>query len=414
MTTTVTTTGTHFAYTSRKQSGKVVHGRMEAPNEAAVVSRLRTMGMSPVTIEQTAASSGLSMDIKIPGFERRVPLKDIAVMSRQLSTMIGAGLSLLRALTILTDQTENKRLASVLDEVRTDVERGSSLSEAVAKHDRVFPPMMIHLIRAGELGGFLDKSLESVAGTFEADVKLRATIKSALTYPVIVLCMAVIATIAMLVFIVPVFQNMFASLGGTLPLPTLILINVSHNMIWILPLLIVAAIAGLFWWRRNGHKDTVRAVVDPLRLKIPVFGMLMRKVAVARFTRNFATMTGAGVPILQSLDIVGQTSGNYVIEQALKRVQDSVRAGRSIAEPLVREPVFPSMVTQMIAVGEDSGSMETMLNKIADFYDDEVQATTEALTSLIEPIMIAVIGIIIGGMIVALYMPMFTIYSQIH
>jgi type IV pilus assembly protein PilC len=414
MTTTVTTTGTHFAYTSRKQSGKVVHGRMEAPNEAAVVSRLRTMGLSPVTIEQTAASSGLSMDIKIPGFERRVPLKDIAVMSRQLSTMIGAGLSLLRALTILTDQTENKRLASVLDEVRTDVERGSSLSEAVAKHDRVFPPMMIHLIRAGELGGFLDKSLESVAGTFEADVKLRATIKSALTYPVIVLCMAVIATIAMLVFIVPVFQNMFASLGGTLPLPTLILINVSHNMIWILPLLIVAAIAGLFWWRRNGHKDTVRAVVDPLRLKIPVFGMLMRKVAVARFTRNFATMTGAGVPILQSLDIVGQTSGNYVIEQALKRVQDSVRAGRSIAEPLVREPVFPSMVTQMIAVGEDSGSMETMLNKIADFYDDEVQATTEALTSLIEPIMIAVIGIIIGGMIVALYMPMFTIYSQIH
>ena len=409
-----TTLATHFAYTSRKPSGRVVRGRMEAPNEAAVVSRLRTMGMSQVTIEPTAASTGLQMDLKIPGFERRVPLKDIAVMSRQLSTMIGAGLSLLRALTILTDQTENKKLASVLDEVRTDVERGSSLSEAVARHDRVFPPMMIHLIRAGELGGFLDKSLDSVAGTFEADVKLRATIKSALTYPVIVLVMAIIATIAMLVFIVPVFQNMFASLGGTLPLPTLILVAISHNMIWILPLLIVAAVAFVVWWRRNGHKDNVRAVVDPFRLRLPVFGLLMKKVAVARFTRNFATMIGAGVPILQSLDIVGQTSGNWVIEQALRRVQDSVRAGRSIAEPLSKEPVFPSMVTQMIAVGEDAGSMETMLNKIADFYDDEVQATTEALTSLIEPIMIAVIGVIIGGMIVALYMPMFTIYSQIH
>ncbi len=302
----------------------------------------------------------------------------------------------------------------MLDEVRTDVERGSSLSEAVAKHERVFPPMMIHLIRAGELGGFLDKALDSVAGTFEADVKLRATIKSALTYPVIVLIMAIVATIAMLVFIVPVFQNMFASLGGTLPPPTLILIAVSHNMIWILPLLVVLAIVFVFWWRRNGHTDRVRAVVDPMRLRLPVFGLLMKKVAVARFTRNFATMIGAGVPILQSLDIVGQTSGNWVIEQALHRVQDSVRAGRSIAEPLAKEPVFPSMVTQMIAVGEDAGSMETMLNKIADFYDDEVQATTEALTSLIEPIMIAVIGIVIGGMIVALYMPMFTIYSQIH
>jgi type IV pilus assembly protein PilC len=253
-----------------------------------------------------------------------------------------------------------------------------------------------------------------VASTFEADVKLRATIKSAMTYPVIVLIMALVSVVAMLIFIVPIFKKMFADLGGSLPVPTQILVNVSENMIWIGPLLVVGFIAFTIWWRRNGHTDRVRAVVDPWRLKLPVFGLLMRKVAIARFSRNFATMTGAGVPILQSLDIVGQTSGNWVIEQALRRVQESVRSGRSIAEPLALEPVFPPMVTQMIAVGEDSGSMETMLNKIADFYDDEVQSTTEALTSLIEPLMIGVIGVIIGGMIVALYMPMFTIYNQIH
>jgi len=403
-----------YAYTSRNSGGKIVRGRMEAPSETMVVSRLRTMGLSPVAIEATTAGTGLKMDITLPGFEKKVPLHDIAVMSRQLATMVGAGLSLLRALTILTDQTENKRLAAALDSIRTDVERGSSLSDAVAKHARIFPPIMIHLVRAGELGGFLDQSLESIAATFEADVKLRATIKSALTYPVIVLVMAIVSVIGMLIFIVPVFQKMFADLGGTLPVPTQILVNISQNMVWIGPLLAVLAVAGALWWRANGRNDTVRAVVDPLKFRLPVFGLLMRKVAIARFTRNFATMTGAGVPILQSLEIVGQTSGNWVIEQALLRVRDSVRGGTSISGPLMAEPVFPAMVTQMIAVGEDSGSMETMLNKIADFYEDEVQTTTESLTSLIEPLMIGVIGTIIGGMIVALYMPMFTIYNSIH
>jgi type IV pilus assembly protein PilC len=207
---------------------------------------------------------------------------------------------------------------------------------------------------------------------------------------------------------------MFASLGGHLPLPTQILVTVSENMTWIAPVLVVGGIAFAIWWRKNKREERVRRVVDPLRLKLPVFGMLMRKVAVARFTRNFATMTGAGVPILQSLGIVGDTSGNWVIEQALHRVQDSVRSGHSIAEPLMAEPVFPSMVTQMIAVGEDSGSLEQMLNKIADFYEAEVQSTTEQLTSLIEPLMIGVIGTIIGAMIIALYMPIFTIYNEIH
>lgn len=403
-----------FAYTSRDAKGKLVKGKMDAQSESMVVSRLRTMGLSPVSVAETSAGSGLNMEIKIAGFEKAVPLKEIAIMSRQMATMVGSGLSLLRALTILTEQTENKRLARALDTIRTHVEAGTSLSDAFAKHPQIFPPLMIHLIRAGEAGGFLDKSLESIAGTFESDVKLRATIKSALTYPVVVLIMALVSVVAMLVFIVPVFKKMFADLGGQLPLPTQILVVISENMTWIAPVLLVGGIAFSIWWRQNKNSDRVRGFVDPLRLKLPVFGLLLRKVGVARFTRNFGTMTGAGVPILQSLGIVGSTSGNWVIEQALLKVQESVRAGSNIAEPLEKTGVFPAMVTQMIAVGEDSGSLEQMLNKIADFYDDEVQTTTEQLTSLIEPLMIGVIGVIIGGMIIALYMPIFTIYNQIH
>ena len=403
-----------YSYKSRDSGGKLVKGTMEAQNETVVVSRLRSLGLTPVAITEAAAGTGLQMDIKITGFEKSVPLKELAIMSRQMSTMVGAGLSLLRTLTILTEQTENKTLASALDTVRTQVEAGTALSDAFAKQERIFPPIMVHLVRAGEIGGFLDKSLESIASTFEADVKLRQTIKSALTYPVVVLIMAIVSVIGMLTFIVPVFKKMFAGLGGQLPLPTQILVTVSENMTWIAPVLTVGGIAFAIWWRKNKREERVRRVVDPMRLKLPVFGMLMRKVAVARFTRNFATMTGAGVPILQSLGIVGDTSGNWVIEQALHRVQDSVRSGHSIAEPLMAEPVFPSMVTQMIAVGEDSGSLEQMLNKIADFYEAEVQSTTEQLTSLIEPLMIGVIGTIIGAMIIALYMPIFTIYNQIH
>ncbi len=403
-----------WAYRGRDANGKLVKGRIEAPSESAVVSRMRTLGLSPVSIDAAAGGSGLRMEINLGVFEKGVGLKDLAVMSRQLATMVAAGLTLIRALTILADQTENTTLKKTLDAVRQQVESGSSFSEALARHSRVFPPLMVHLIRAGETGGFLDQSLESIAGTFEADVKLRNTIKSAMTYPVVVLCMALVSVVAMLIFIVPVFKKMFADLGAPLPVPTLILVGISEAMTWLGPILVVAIIAFTVWWKRNKNTDKVRSVFDPLKLKLPVFGDLFRKVAIARFTRNFATMTGSGVPVLQSLSIVGDTSGNWVIQTALRKVQDSVRAGKTIAEPLMAEPIFPSMVTQMIAVGEDSGSMEQMLNKIADFYDDEVQSTTEQLTSLIEPLMIGVIGVIIGGMIIALYMPIFTIFNQIH
>lgn len=404
-----------YAYTGRDSSGKLVRGRVDAPGESSVVARLRTMGIAPVTIKQVTGGTGLNRDISLGGlFDKKVTIKDLAVMSRQLATMIGAGLPLLKALTILADQSENPKLAATLDEVRTGVEEGASFSDSLAKHTRVFPPIFINLVRAGEVGGFLETSLESVAKNYEKEVELKATIKSALTYPVVVLIMALLAVVGMIVFIVPVFEDLFEDLGGTLPLATQILVVISANMIWAGPLLIVGGIVGAIWWRANRHTPKFRSVYEPLLLKMPVFGDLFKKIAIARFARNFGTMIGSGVPILQALSIIGSTSGNWEVEQAVQSVQDSVRQGRSIAAPLSTQPIFPSMVTQMIAVGEDSGALETMLEKIADFYDSEVQSTTEALTSLIEPLMIAFLGVVLGGMIVALYLPIFDIFNQVQ
>lgn len=402
-----------YAYKGRDAQGKVVKGRLDASGETAVATRLRSMGVSPISIEESKEGTGLSKELNIPGFTKGVGLKDLAIMSRQMSTMIAAGLSLLRTLTILSEQTASKPLAKILHDVTTDIESGVSLSDALNKHAESFPPIMINLVRAGEIGGFLDDALETIAGNFESEVKLRSTIKSALTYPVIVLIMSLVSVVAMLVFIVPVFQKMFATLGGSLPLPTQMLVYLSNAMPIVLPILIVGGVAFSIWWRANKNTERVLKIVDPIKLKLPVFGKLFTKLAVARFSRNFSSMMGAGVPILQALQIVGETSGNWVVENALKNVAESVRQGRSIAEPLIKEPVFPAMVTQMIAVGEDAGALEQMLAKIADFYDQEVQSATEQLTAMIEPLMVAFLGVVVGGMIVALYLPIFNIFNLI-
>jgi type IV pilus assembly protein PilC len=402
-----------FTYRGRDGAGNLVKGRVDAATEGAVASRLRTMGVAPISIAESKGGTGLNAEINLGIFKKSVGLKDLAIMSRQMATMISSGLSLLRTLTILTEQSENKTLAEVLASITKDVESGVSLSDAMAKNSTVFPPIMINLVKAGETGGFLDDALGTVAKNFEAEVKLRGTIKSALTYPVIVLIMAAVAVVAMLVFIVPIFKTMFEGLGGQLPLPTQILVWLSAIMTWLAPVLLVLGIVFSFWWKKNKNTDRVRRVVDPVKLKLPVFGMLFKKVAIARFSRNFSSMLGAGVPILHILQIVGETSGNWVMERALQKVAESVRKGKSIAEPLSEETVFPAMVTQMIAVGEDAGALEQMLSKIADFYDDEVQSTTEQLTAMIEPLMIAFLGLVIGGMIVALYLPIFNIFTLI-
>lgn len=404
---------TAWAYTARDPKGKIVKGRVEAGSQGAVIAKLRTMGVSPITVEEARGGTGLNMELSIPGLGTRVKLKDLAVMSRQMSTMIGAGLSLIRTLNILAGQVENKELARVLGVVRSEVEQGSSLSESLAKHDKVFPPLMVHMVRAGETGGFLDQALDGVAANFEADVKLRDEIKSAMTYPVVVLAIAVLGIIAMLLFVVPVFSKMFDGMGQSLPLPTQILVVLSTNMVWILPLIIVLVIAFSVWWRANKNVDAVRARWDAIRLRLPVFGELQKKIAIARFTRTFSTMLGAGVPIMQALSIVGETSGSWTIEQALKKVAESVRQGKSVAGPMADEAIFPPMVVQMVAVGEEAGSMETMLTKIGEFYDAEVETMTKSLTSLIEPLMIVFLGIVIGGMVIALYMPIFQLSTTV-
>ncbi|MFS0704167.1 type II secretion system F family protein [Cellulomonas sp. 179-A 9B4 NHS] len=402
-----------YEYELSDRSGKVVKGRIDAQNEEAVANRLRQMGMAPIAINEVS-SSGLNTEIKLPGFGDNVKLKDLAVMARQLATMISAGLSLLRALTILSEQTESKPLAKALSTVRSDVETGGSLSESLTKHREIFPPLMINMIRAGEVGGFLEKALTSVAENYESEVKLRAQIKSAMTYPVMVFAMAILAVVGMLLFIVPIFEQMFTDLGGALPAPTQFLVFLSGIMKYAAPALAVGVVVFTIWWRKHKNDDAIRSKVQPMMLKIPVFGPLFKKVAIARFTRNFGTMLGAGVPILQALDIVGETSGNYVIEVAVKDIQQGVRQGQPLSLPLAKHSVFPPMVVQMISTGEDAGSLEQMLEKIAVFYDEDVTATTEQLTSLIEPLMIAILGVIIGGMIVALYMPIFSIFELVQ
>jgi type IV pilus assembly protein PilC len=401
-----------FEYAVRDKSGKLVKGRVDAPNQAAVANRLKDMGLAAVSISEVS-TAGLNREI--PGLGgNKIKLKDLAIMSRQLATMIDSGLSLLRSLAILAEQTESKPLAKVLGQVRNDVEVGTSFSAALGKHVDVFPPLMINMVKAGEVGGFLDETLLSVAANFESEVKLRGKIKSAMTYPVVVFVVAILATVGMLLFIVPVFAGMFTTLGGTLPLPTAILVKTSAALKILIVPIIVVLVGFSVWWGRHKNDRGVRERVDPWKLKIPVFGNLFKKIAVARFTRNFGTMIHAGVPLLQALDIVGETSGNLVIERAARAVQESVRRGESLSGPLSQHPVFPPMVVQMMAVGEDTGALDTMLTKVADFYDAEVEATTEQLTSLIEPLMIVVIGAIIGTMVIAMYMPIFGIFKLIN
>ncbi|MGI4895845.1 MAG: type II secretion system F family protein, partial [Janthinobacterium lividum] len=334
---------TAFEYKARNRAGKLVTGTLEASDRQAVIGRLTSQGLAPVSVDASKAGKGFQMEISLPG-SKRVGLKELALMSRQFATMVSSGLSLIKSLSILAEQTESKPLAETLTVVRGEVESGTSLSTALAKHIDVFPPLMINMIRAGEVGGFLDQVMLQLADNFEAEVKLKAKIKSAMTYPVVVFIIAIVAVVGMLLFIVPVFAKMFSSLGGKLPLPTQILVELSHALRYGGPLLVVLAIVLPIIWRKIRHQQRVRDFVDPLKLKLPIFGMLTQKIALSRFTRNLGTMLHSGVPILQSLDIVGSASGNVVIERASQDVIESVRAGQSLAGPLAQHKIFPTMV----------------------------------------------------------------------
>jgi len=404
-----------FLYTAVdvQGGGGLIKGAMEAASEYAVAGKLRAQGLTPISIE-AKSTTGLHREIKLFGYEKRVKVKSLAIFAKQMSSLIDAGLPLMRTLTILIEQTEDKTLQTALVAVQSDVESGLSLSAALARQPRVFPPLMTNLVRVGETGGFLGESMRSVARTYASEAELQDKVRSATTYPVIVLVIAVIAVIGMVTFIVPIFEGMFSSLGGSLPLPTQILVTISHNMVWILPLLIGLVVAAWVWWVRNRHTEAVRRVVDPMKLRMPVFGKLATKIAVARFARNLSMMLNAGVPLIQALSIVAQASNNWAIEKAVEDVQESVRQGRSFSAPLAKAGVFPAMVPQMVSVGEESGTLAEMLASIADFYESEVETATQQLTSTIEPILIVLMGVVIGGMVLALYMPIFSIYGELN
>ena len=400
-----------YAFKVRTSEGRVVEGTMDADGEAAVANRLRAQGLIPIQISKQKKDK---MKMELHLLPQKVKLKDVALFSRQFATMIGSGLSLLRTLNILAEQTEHQLLAKTIAEIRDDVERGSSLSGSMSKHPKVFSELFVAMVRAGETGGQLDTVLNRVADNFEADYKLRQKVKSAMTYPVVVAGIAVLLVTIMLLFVVPTFAEMFTGLGGTLPLPTAVLLKLSKAAKWLVPTMIVLAIGGRIAYKRGRAASAdVRYHTDKLKLKVPIFGDLFQKVALSRFARTLALLLKAGVPVLQALDIVSQTTGNEVLSRAAQDVKESVRSGETMAAPLARHGIFPPMVVQMIGVGEDTGALDAMLDKVSDFYDQEVESTTESLTALIEPLMIAVLGGIVGSMIVALYMPMFSIFDLI-
>lgn len=403
-----------FAYKVRDSSGKILDGQIEGSSQGAVVKSLRERGLIPLKIEEKAASTGLKTEIKIPGFSDRVKPKEVVVFSRQFATMVNSGLSLIRTLTILEQQTESSALKVIVSEVKTDVEKGSSLSVALEKHPKAFGTLYVAMVKAGEVGGVLDETLIRLADMMESAAALRSKVKSAMAYPVVVFGLVIVIVIAMLMFVVPMFENMYAELGGQLPVSTRILIGVSSKLTTYWYIVLAASGAGLFAFRRWKKTDNGRLMWDGIKLRFPIFGKLSHKTAISRFARTLSVLSRTGVPILQAIDIVGDTAGNAVLTKALEDVQSSVKSGESLSAPLAAHPIFPPMVVQMMAVGEETGALDTMLSKVADFYDREIDATVEALTSLIEPLLIILMGTTVGGILIALYLPMFNIASLIQ
>jgi type IV pilus assembly protein PilC len=402
-----------FHYQALDSYGVLQKGKIDSDSADAAATSLATQKLVPLSV--SASGVGLNADLKIPGFSKRTSLKDLALFSRQFASMTSSGLTLLRSLGILEDQTSRPKLKVAVGQVRLDVQSGVTLSTAMAKHPDQFPALMINMIGAGETGGFLDDALARIALMYEADAALRAKIKSAMTYPVIVLIMSLLMGTGVILFIVPIFEKMFKQLGGNLPLPTQILVTLSHNIYWALPLAVIGSILGLRLYRRGIRTSyAFRLRTDKIKIRLPVFGNLFTKLAISRWARNLGTLLAVGVPIVQALDIVGGTSGNAIISSAMEDVRDSVRTGSTIARPLARHPIFPTMVVQMVEVGEETGQTTQMLDKVADYYDQEVETATDALTSALEPLLVVFMGVVIGAMVICLYLPMFTIYQNIQ
>jgi len=400
-----------YTYKARNRRGDVLQDTMQGDSVSTVASNLRQQGLMVIDVkEQGAAQKDILEPLK------KIKSEEIVVFTRQFATMINSGLPIVRSLNILGEQVSNQKLKDVLVGVRKDVEAGTSLSEALGKYPKVFNRLYVEMVKAGEIGGVLDETLLRIANQLEKDQELRRKVKSAMTYPTIVLVLAVLAAAFMLIFIVPIFARMFEDLGGTLPLPTRLALGISDLLAGFGGVLIAAAlVGGVIFFLRWKESEEGRKVWGRVVLKIPFkIGDVVQKVALARFARTLAALSAAGVPVLQALEITATSSGNWVIENALLKSRDSIREGIPIYKPLEGEPAFPPMVTRMIAVGEETGDLDGMLEKIADFYDSEVDAAVKALTSIVEPLMIVVVGGIVGGIIVAMYLPMFKIFELIE
>ncbi len=397
-----------FIYKGRNRLGRKVKGDFDAPTLEMADAALRRRGFTQLTVKPKPK------DILEGTFlEGKVTDRDMVIFSRQFSTMINAGVPILQSLQIMCEQTENKVLRRILYNVRNDIEGGSSLFEAMRKHPKVFSDLYSNMVNAGETGGILDTILLRLAEYLEKAAKLKARVKSAMVYPGVVVTVAVAVIAIILIFVIPTFEEMFKDFGAALPLPTQIVINMSRftqdNFLWMIGAAIVFAIIA----KRLYRFERVKIMVDFWVLTLPIFGPLMRKVAVARFSRTLSTMVSSGVPILSALDIVAKTSGNKTVERGVLEAKKSISEGQTLADPLEATGVFPPMVIQMIAIGESTGSLDHMLGKVADFYDSEVDVAVETLTSLLEPAMIVFLGVVVGGLVVSMYLPIFKIGETI-
>ena len=399
-----------YIWTGRTREGLKKKGTFDAVNEAAVTAHLRSQGILTTKVK----AKPKNIEEVFSFLQKKVTTKDLVIFTRQFSVMIDAGLPLVQCLQILGEQTENPTLARVLREVQNDVEQGSTFAESLKKHPKVFDDLYVNLVAAGEVGGILDTILNRLAVQLEKADKLARQLRGAMVYPLTVSAIAVAVVVLLLVKVIPVFEKMFADFGGTLPVPTQMVIDLSDWMQAYIMYLIAGSIIVVTLFRQARQRSVAfHYGTDKLLLHLPIFGNIVKKVAVARFTRTLGTMIASGVPILDGLEIVAKTSGNLVIEEELQRTRSSISEGKTIAEPLEGSKIFPGMMVQMVAVGEETGSMEIMLNKVADFYDDEVDVAVGALTSMLEPLMMVFMGGSIGAILIAMYLPIFTIADTI-
>jgi type IV pilus assembly protein PilC len=396
-----------FVFKGKNREGKAISGERVADSKEAVMALLRREQILVSSVKEKGK------ELALPKLGGGVSPKEIAIFTRQFSVMIDAGLPLVQCLEILGTQQENKTFAKVLQQTRMDVEGGASLADAMRKHPKAFDELYVNMIAAGEAGGILDTILKRLATYIEKAVKLRAQVKGAMIYPVAVLTIAAGAVAIILWKVIPVFAGLFESMDVQLPLPTRIVIGASHWFGRLLPLFVVLAIAGAFAFKKYYATYSGRRVVDRIMLKMPILGMLLRKVAVARFARTLATLTASGVPILDGLEITARTAGNAIVEDAIMVVRKGVEGGMTLAQPLKETNVFPSMVVQMIAVGEQTGALDSMLSKIADFYEEEVDQAVANLLTLMEPAMILLLGVTVGGIIISMYLPLFSLISKL-